>query len=604
MNAEADARACIAVDDSWWRAHARLGAAREAVSDFLGASRAYAVAALRAGKNVEAEPMRSASARTLNAFETAAAATNAEAAGAPRPTLASMSRDGRVRIDIAAALARAPTLWELAAAHPSVRLVRERAGGKGRALVASRAIRQFEPVIVDAAVAFYPQYGDSVGPAIAALAGRPYFIRPGAGRVAADAERTWTTEAVEGVLLQLAPFSAESGSGFTAPAGDFVTAAQLFHAVAALNALSAVTDEDAPAQSRRVQYISPIASLVNHDCAPNCSYEGFWDTERGAPGVRIFAEVDIAEGDEITISYVDRALPTAARAARLSDYNFSCVCARCTSSRVSGDDSLIFACQSGTVACGGRLLFGAAACKACGAAPPYEIATAAGANAAKDAWLAAAAAQDDVRSHLTTMNTRAATALPCPALHIGDQSRFAALYAQLGGLWMRDNEASLRCAVSAAVVDSTALGRSGRGPVYASDALLIAGHYHALAAAAEASQKSPAAAVLRATATGYYRRAATLFRAAFGDRDPRATLADDLAARPPTLKLDIERAEQRRLLASSSWVRLYNLEPAVVTRWSAPCVPDSTDAFALEALTEMEAETRTRWLPWRTATVN
>ena len=605
IHAEEDARACILIDDAWWRSHARLGAVREAVSDYLGAARSYSTAALRAGKTVEAEPMRSAAARALNLFETAAATRAAEIAGSPRPTLATLSTSGNVKIDVSAALKAAPTLWELASAHPSVRLVGGRVG-RGRALVTSRAIRKFEPLIIDSAITYYPQYGDSVGPGISALAGYPYYIRPGAGRFGAtDASRTWVTSqnAAIGILLQLAPFSAEAGELFSStPLPDSIKAGEIFHAAAALNALSSIIDEDAPSNSRRIMFIAPVASLVNHSCAPNCSYEGFWDTERGAPGMRIFAETDISEGEEITISYVDRALPTASRQLRLREYGFECNCTRClASTNGGGDDSLIFSC----IACKeGRVPYGARACETCGVeVVPMDLSAA---NTAKQTWLSAT--KNEVKNLISSNNTGAM--LPFPSLHISDQSRFAALYAHLGSLWSHDNENVLRCTVSAAVVDSLALGRSGRGPVYACDALLIAGHYHALAAVAESTStstitttstaKSIAAAQLRTKAVNYYRRAAILFRAAFGDRDPRALLSDDLVAKLPTMKVDIERAEQKKLLASSSWIRLYNIEPARVKRWSSPCASDpSTDSIALEALTDAESETTKRWLPWR-----
>jgi tetratricopeptide (TPR) repeat protein len=285
-NAETDALACLCIDESWFRAHARYAAARESRGDHLGAAKSFSTAAARAGKTVEADSMRSAAARCLGAFETAEKRKAAESMGSPRPTLAQLMNVGRRRVEIAATLKSAPSLWTLAAAHPAIRIARGNEG-RGRGLFATRIIRAFEPVLVDTAVMFYPMFADSAGPTIAGLASRPSYLRPGSGRASSEASQTWPADNIDGILLQLAPFSVDAGQQFSAPS-DPMSASELYQAASALNALSAVIDEDAPAEYRRVLFIAPVGALVNHSCAPNCSYEGFWDSSRDAPGVRIF----------------------------------------------------------------------------------------------------------------------------------------------------------------------------------------------------------------------------------------------------------------------------------------------------------------------------
>jgi len=72
--------------------------------------------------------------------------------------------------------------------------------------------------------------------------------------------------------------------------------------------------------------------MGNHSCTPNCvlMYE-FCTGETPAQVIR--AVVDISEGDELTHSYVDLALPTHKRKKHLREtYNFECTCSLCASS--------------------------------------------------------------------------------------------------------------------------------------------------------------------------------------------------------------------------------------------------------------------------------
>ena len=67
------------------------------------------------------------------------------------------------------------------------------------------------------------------------------------------------------------------------------------------------------------------ASLLNHDCAPNCEVVMY---PTGHVVVR--AKTDLTPGVELTTTYVDTTLPVAERRARLlHGYGFSCACSRC-----------------------------------------------------------------------------------------------------------------------------------------------------------------------------------------------------------------------------------------------------------------------------------
>ncbi|KAH6630632.1 hypothetical protein B0J18DRAFT_421760 [Chaetomium sp. MPI-SDFR-AT-0129] len=65
-------------------------------------------------------------------------------------------------------------------------------------------------------------------------------------------------------------------------------------------------------------------AMVNHSCVPN-AFIGF---DKRTAVLR--AERPIQEGEEITISYIDTALPKSARYEALRQYHFQCHCPRCT----------------------------------------------------------------------------------------------------------------------------------------------------------------------------------------------------------------------------------------------------------------------------------
>lgn len=83
--------------------------------------------------------------------------------------------------------------------------------------------------------------------------------------------------------------------------------------------------------------VFPCASLLNHSCKPNCilryelSMPHDGDNNKYYPPIlQIVACKDIEEGEELTHSYVDLALPTSERRSRLRlAHGFDCICTRC-----------------------------------------------------------------------------------------------------------------------------------------------------------------------------------------------------------------------------------------------------------------------------------
>jgi SET and MYND domain-containing protein len=69
-----------------------------------------------------------------------------------------------------------------------------------------------------------------------------------------------------------------------------------------------------------------LASLFNHSCDPNVNVA--WPA--GTATVKFTAARDIDPGEQLTISYINQAMPVAARQQVLEfSYGFQCHCALC-----------------------------------------------------------------------------------------------------------------------------------------------------------------------------------------------------------------------------------------------------------------------------------
>ncbi|KXS16376.1 SET domain-containing protein [Gonapodya prolifera JEL478] len=78
----------------------------------------------------------------------------------------------------------------------------------------------------------------------------------------------------------------------------------------------------------------PLASMLNHSCAPNAAVAFSASPEHHAPLIHVLADRDIAEGEEVTISYVDPdggdyKIGDERRMWLEWAYGFKCRCPRC-----------------------------------------------------------------------------------------------------------------------------------------------------------------------------------------------------------------------------------------------------------------------------------
>ncbi len=72
-----------------------------------------------------------------------------------------------------------------------------------------------------------------------------------------------------------------------------------------------------------------LQSCLNHSCAPNAHAFKRKDVDTDGSAV-ILAKQDIADGDEVVLSYIDESVPYHERQAALKDYGFTCACTRCS----------------------------------------------------------------------------------------------------------------------------------------------------------------------------------------------------------------------------------------------------------------------------------
>lgn len=154
----------------------------------------------------------------------------------------------------------------------------------------------------------------------------------------------------------------------------------------------------------------PLAAIANHSCDPNCGHS----TRHGE--MRYYATRAIAEGEEVTISYLGGLWSVDVRGRRatlLREKLFYCRCARCRGPDVCrGLHCLEKAC--GGVACqdGGG---GAWRCQRCGASHDDDVMPAAPTASGRAlAWHAAR------KAHATRLAAEQALADECAALSAGE----------------------------------------------------------------------------------------------------------------------------------------------------------------------------------------
>jgi hypothetical protein len=385
---------------------------------------------------------------------------------------------------------------------------------------------------------------------------------------------------VEALAAQLAPHAPESGaaaepaSAGAAP-GRHLSRAQLFIPAGTRNAIGCIVVENsyAPEEQRVLSALFPFLAMANHSCAPAAGYTTSWDAKARCPVVRLFAERDLAAGEEVTISYTARSDIAESRAAALKRYGFACACARCSAPADDTVALLCRACATGRVGVDGK-------CTACGAQLTGE--DIADYHQRRTTFILGAPAGPAGRRVPPSL-VELARLGPPPAVpvHPADQQRFSALHDRLGEL-----PAMKKPAAAARIMDGVLamLPHVDRGAVFNAGVAVLAGHTFALAPGRADDAKAQ------------YAEAARLFAAAYGEASPRTAWARALAAKPPAHTGDVERAERKRM-AWGDWVAAGLVPPRAAERWRAPVDMGRGDSKAglrrlMEITSQVQAEYR------------
>lgn len=261
--------------------------------------------------------------------------------------------------------------------------------GKGRGLLTARDFAPGETILRESAVLYFPHWliSESDGPADMVRVPLPHRM------------------CIEGLLLQMAPYMVDSEAAARSFASDremcSLTRSQLISCVALESAFgvrvegsktwnaspsSVNADGSSDPSLRTIDAVCPVASLCNHDCAPNAAWVADGPRTLEGVGVRLVAQTAIPAGREICIAYKpSTGSPRASRAGMLEQqYGFACVCSRCVS---NVDDTVAFACG----ACGSGpvrlreirangIIARTASCSSCGSAETVRLAELSGAR--------------------------------------------------------------------------------------------------------------------------------------------------------------------------------------------------------------------------------
>ena len=204
--------------------------------------------------------------------------------------------------------------------------------GRGRCLISAVKIKKHETILVEEAQAWLPaNLGDELSGAL--IPGLIEYLPLVGGN--ASQETSFRNTILS--LLRLEPICIDSTPNKYIPDSNLC---DLLLPISQRNVVGVIFDDTLRADERSL-LIYPVAMLMaNHSCMPNASWSGHYSGR--APAVKLIAERDIDEGEEITISYVPRSLPLHERRESLqSRHNFLCTCARCLDEEKNPEAALV-----------------------------------------------------------------------------------------------------------------------------------------------------------------------------------------------------------------------------------------------------------------------
>lgn len=614
--AEEDARRCIAANPAWAKGQYRLACVLEARGDAAGA-----LAAVTEGLRLDpsSSDMGKMKARLTAAAAGSAAGEEASApsgaAVGPRAPLsmAAIAAAATREVDVIALAATAPPLTAFSAPHAASVTVVDDDGGRGRGLQAARDFSPGDEVLVERAIAWYPNpWGDAISSAVPALMHvSPLAIPPASGAAAGASAAAVDPDAVFTLLAPVAAGSVPAGAGAAsavpssssgaataADGGAAATAAApsppvsasapasfprlaadvparlprgaLIGRVARANAL-AVNWMEGPGGTGSVGVLGVMVSLINHSCDANARVVCEWAKPDaaagtgdkaaasagsvaavvGSPVLRVIAVKPITVGQPIEVCYVSPTASKQERGASLRRHGVhACGCPRCAAAY---DDTCVAKCPK---CLAGRAYIGADTCADCGADVKEQAADGGPLEILRRQYLAK---PRQLPQALEEGGVGGAAGTPVTPVHLADASRLAIVFNQLYAAWvMPPAEALAVYGRLLPVMESTGCQWLTSLP----QMYLLAGHC-AVAAGDDA------------TAAERYERAAALYGRVYGAGHFYSRVARSIASKPPRTRAEVERVESVR--ATFSWVTACGMPRGMEQALLAPVMPAAGD---------------------------
>jgi hypothetical protein len=217
-----------------------------------------------------------------------------------------------------------PTIYQLVDKQSRGKLRLDYKEGRGRSLIANRNITKYETILFAEAEAWLPaNLGDELAGSL--IPGLVEFLPLCGGNE--SKEMTFYKTILS--LLRLEPICIDTKNETLVDSDiNFPTLCELLVSISTKNVLSVIFDESLQSDEKNLLIFNISMLMANHSCCPNSTWIGYFSGR--APSVKMIAERNIEEGEEVLISYIPRSYSLTRRRTTLQEkHGFICNCKRC-----------------------------------------------------------------------------------------------------------------------------------------------------------------------------------------------------------------------------------------------------------------------------------